>query len=301
MNDYKNLTFTSNVQCIYAVVRFMPFAETREFANVGVVVIAPKLGQYEFKLAPKSFKRVSNFFDDLDGIVYKHAIEGFQEELTRIRNYLVHSNVQGKSLVDYFKEVTRTRESVIHFGEMGTLLSNNIHEALDKLYERFIGRNFTESKEYKEQLMVRTLKKQLTTKLPLGARYTTRNLKASIYDISVPLVSEINNSYRIIRPLAFEQKNVLLAMEHGETWISRLKKLIDFDVVQAEKALVAFDKPIHRKPEFLKVYEDVREEIRNLGAQTKDFGDTESIIQFASADLLPKSVENGFNSNFNFK
>lgn len=295
MNDYKNLTFTSNVQCIYAVVRFMPFAETREFANVGVVIIAPKLGLYEFKLAPKSFKRVSNFFDDLDGVVYKHAIESFQEELTRIKNYLAHNRVQGKNLVDYFKEVTRTRESVLHFGELGTLLSNNIHEALDKLYDRFIGRNFTEGKEYKEQLMVRTLRQQLTSKLPSGVRYSTRNLKAGFFDISVPLVSEINNSYRIIRPLAFEQKNVLLAMEHGETWISRLKKLIDFDVVQAEKALVAFEKPIHRKPEFLKVYEDVREEVRNLGAQTKDFADTESIIQFASADLSPESVENGFN------
>ncbi|MFY8327337.1 DUF3037 domain-containing protein [Pseudoalteromonas sp. ZZD1] len=294
MNNYKNLTFTSNVQCMYAVVRFMPFAETREFANVGVVVIAPKLGLYEFKLAPKSFKRVSHFFDDLDGVVYKHAIEGFQEELTRIRNHLVHNHVQGKNLVDYFKEVTRTRESVMHFGEMGTLLTNNIHEALDKLFNRFIGRNFTEGKEYKEQLMVRTLKKQLTSKLPSGVRYTKRNLKAGIFDISVPLVSEIDDSYRIIRPLAFEQKNVLLAMEHGETWISRLKKLIEFDVVQAEKALVAFEKPVHRRHEFLKVYEDVREEIRNLGAQTKDFGDTESIIQFASADLSPDSVENGF-------
>ncbi|MER2494051.1 DUF3037 domain-containing protein [Catenovulum sediminis] len=46
----------TNTQCMYVVVRFMPFAETREFANVGVVVIAPKLGLYEFKLAPKSFK-----------------------------------------------------------------------------------------------------------------------------------------------------------------------------------------------------------------------------------------------------
>jgi hypothetical protein len=33
-----------NTVCQYAVVRFMPFAETREFANVGIVIIAPKLG-----------------------------------------------------------------------------------------------------------------------------------------------------------------------------------------------------------------------------------------------------------------
>ena len=285
---------TNNTLCMYAVIRFMPFAETREFANVGVVVIAPKLGLYDFKLAPKTFNRVTKFFDDLDGVVYKHAIEGFEEELKRIRNYLVHNHVQGKRLVDYFKEITRTRESVLHFGEVGTMLTDNINVAVDKLYERLIGRNFTESKEYKEQQMIRVLKSQLTAKLPSGIRYTKQNLKADMYDIPVPLATRINDSYRIIRPIAFEQQNVLLAMEHGEAWVNRLKKLIKFEVVQADKALVAFEKPVHRKQEFMKVYEDVVGEIKSLGALTKDYGDTDSIIQFASADLSPESVESGF-------
>ena len=294
MTELKNTMMTNNAQCMYAVIRFMPFAETREFANVGVVVIAPKLGLYDFKLAPKTFNRVTKFFDDLDGVVYKHAIEGFEEELKRIRNYLAHNHVQGKSLVDYFKEITRTRESVLHFGEVGTMLTDNVNVAVDKLYERLIGRNFTESKEYKEQQMIRVLKSQLTAKLPSGIRYTKQNLKADMYDIPVPLATRINDSYRIIRPLAFEQQNVLLAMEHGEAWVNRLKKLINFDVVQADKALVAFEKPVHRKQEFMKVYEDVVGEIKNLGALTKDYGDTDSIIQFASADLSPESVESGF-------
>lgn len=101
MTEFKN-----NVQCMYAVVRFMPFAETREFANVGVVVIAPKFGLYDFKLAPQKLVPqkfapqklglVTQFFDDLDGMVYKYAIEGFEAELERVRNYLVHNYVQGK-------------------------------------------------------------------------------------------------------------------------------------------------------------------------------------------------------------
>lgn len=94
---------------MYAVVRFMPFAETREFANVGVVAIAPKLGLYDCKLAPKTFNRVTKFFEDLNGVVYKHAIEGFEAELQRIRNYLVQHHVQGKGLVEYFNEITRTK------------------------------------------------------------------------------------------------------------------------------------------------------------------------------------------------
>ncbi|MER2491220.1 DUF3037 domain-containing protein [Catenovulum sediminis] len=281
----------TNTLCMYAVVRFMPFAETREFANVGVVVIAPKLGLYDFKLAPKSFKRVNQFFDDLDGVVYRHAIEGFESELTRIRQYLVDHHVYGQNLVDYFKEITRTRESVSHFGEVGTLLTTDIKVATEQLYQRFIGRNFAEAKEYKEQQMVRSLRNQLTRKLPQGVRYTKQTIKAGMFDISVPLARCINDSYRIIRPLAFEQQNVLLAMEHGETWVSRLNKLINCDVVQADKALVAVEKPSHRKLEFVKVYEDVVGEIKHLGAQVENYSDTDKIIQFAAADLAQESIE----------
>jgi len=290
MTEFKN-----KAQCMYAVVRFMPFAETREFANVGVVVIAPKLGLYDFKLAPQKFGRVTQFFDDLDGAVYKHAIEGFEAELERVRNYLVHNYVQGKDLVEYFKEVTRTRESVLHFGEIGTLLTDNVNLTVNKLYDRLIGRNFTASKEYKEQQMVRVLKSQLTSNLPKDVRYTKQNIKAGMFDISMPLVTKINSNYRIIRPLAFEQKNVLLAMEHGETWINRLKKLINSEVVEANRALFALEQPVNRKLEFMKVYEDVYGEIQNLGAVAENFCETGNIIKFAAADLSPESVEEAFN------
>lgn len=287
--------FKSKAQCMYAVVRFMPFAETREFANVGVVVIAPKLGLYDFKLAPQKFGRVTQFFDDLDGVVYKHAIEGLEAELDRVRNYLAHNYVQGKDLVEYFKEVTRTRESVLHFGEIGTLVTDNVNLTVNNLYERLIGRNFTASKEYKEQQMVRILKSQLTSNLPKDVRYTKQNIKAGMFDISMPLVTKINSNYRIIRPLAFEQKNVLQAMEHGETWINRLKKLINSEVVEANRALFALEKPVNRKLEFMKVYEDVYGEIQSLGAIAENFSKTGNILKFAAADLSPESVEKAFN------
>ncbi len=286
--------FKSKAQCMYAVVRFMPFAETREFANVGIVVIAPKLGIYDFRLAPQKFGRVTQFFDDLDGVVYKHAIEGFEAELGRIRNYLVHNYIQGKDLVEYFQEITRTRESVLHFGEIGTLLTDNVNKAIEQLYDRLIGRNFASNKEYREQQMVRVLKSQLTSHLPKSVRYTQQKIKAGMFDISMPLVTKINSNYRVIRPLAFEQNNVLQAMEHGETWVNRLKKLINSEVLDANRALFALEKPVNRKLEFMKVYEDVYGEIQNLGAVAENFSETENIIKFAAADLSPKSVEDAF-------
>jgi hypothetical protein len=279
---------------MYAVIRFMPFAETREFANVGIVIIAPKLGFFDFKLAPKTFGRVTKFFDDLDGVVYKHALESFEGELERIRNYLTHNYVQGEGLVEYFKEITRPRESVLHFGEIGTLLTDNVSVSVETLYDRLIGRNFATSKEYKEQQMVRVLKNQLISKLPKDVRYTKQNIKAGMFDITMPLVTQINSNYRIIRPLAFEQKNVLQAMEHGETWVNRLRKLVNSEVLEAKRALFVLEKPLSRKLDFMKVYEDVSSEIRSIGAIAENFSETSRIIEFAAADLSPESVEQAF-------
>jgi len=45
--------------CLYAIVRFMPYAETQEFANVGVVMCVPDKNIFKFKLAPKHFARIT--------------------------------------------------------------------------------------------------------------------------------------------------------------------------------------------------------------------------------------------------
>ena len=55
-----------NTACHYAIVRFMPFIETGEFANVGVVMFAPQARYFGFKLLVNRQARVTNFFEQLD-------------------------------------------------------------------------------------------------------------------------------------------------------------------------------------------------------------------------------------------
>lgn len=52
--------------CQYKIVRFTPYVETEEFANVGVVLYCPATGVLDYKLAPKRFGRVTSFFDGMD-------------------------------------------------------------------------------------------------------------------------------------------------------------------------------------------------------------------------------------------
>ena len=66
--------------CQYALLRFRPFAETGEFANVGIVLLAPEARFFGFKLLNR-YGRITQFFKELDKKVYLNGRGLFKEEL----------------------------------------------------------------------------------------------------------------------------------------------------------------------------------------------------------------------------
>jgi hypothetical protein len=76
----------NKIACQYAIVRFSPFIETGEFANVGIVMIAPKLHFFGFQLEMKRYARITRFFDNIDVNVYKKTLHNFKSEMDRISN-----------------------------------------------------------------------------------------------------------------------------------------------------------------------------------------------------------------------
>ncbi len=70
-----------NIACHYAIVRFTPFIETGEFANVGVVMFAPGVRFFAFRLMVNRYARISNFFEGLDPKVFKASISSLREEM----------------------------------------------------------------------------------------------------------------------------------------------------------------------------------------------------------------------------
>ena len=58
--------------------RFLPYLETGEFANVGIVLFCPESGYFGYKLMSRVRARITAFFEELDGKVYREALETFQ-------------------------------------------------------------------------------------------------------------------------------------------------------------------------------------------------------------------------------
>jgi hypothetical protein len=80
--------------CQYAFLRFRPFAETGEFANVGVVLMAAEAGFFDFRLL-KRYGRITQFFYPFDREVYLNGRELFKEELQRFASELRSDALDG--------------------------------------------------------------------------------------------------------------------------------------------------------------------------------------------------------------
>lgn len=261
----------------YSVIRFMPFAETQEFANVGVVIHAPQVGRVLFKLANKRFSRVSNFFDDLDGQLYANAIEMFNVELGRIQNF--STGMQGKELAAFMDEVTRQREGFLTFSETAALLSDSTLEAvLDKLFLQYVGRNFN-TKEHREALLVKSLKEQLNKVTKY--KFNRGKLNADYFSFELPLVATDNFTTKAIKPLSFYQDKPLKLIDHGEFWISRVKHLLNKNALDSNNFLFAIDRPAYEDKDLESAFLSLENEMTSLGVNVIEVQDFVKIKNFA--------------------
>jgi Protein of unknown function (DUF3037) len=148
--------------CNYAIARFRPYRETGEFANVGVVLLCPEVDFFGYLFERHKYKRITDFFPELDSNIFKAGLSGFLKELSRVTSrdnqatqLVLRDEVPWR--IAAFKEVVRTRETIFHFGEVATVLATDPRAKLDELFNFYIKRQFASDREYQEIIMRRSL------------------------------------------------------------------------------------------------------------------------------------------------
>lgn len=105
----------------YTIVRFLPFAETGEFANVGIVLCAPDAGVFAFQLIPTPSERVQQFFPQLDNTLLPDTLKLLTDELNRIQQLTEQQT--SPQLFDTVQELIRPREQLIRYSGLRSVLS----------------------------------------------------------------------------------------------------------------------------------------------------------------------------------
>lgn len=122
--------------CVYSIVRFAPFAETEEFANVGIVLSAPASRRMEYRLASEGLERVNHFFGCAP--VFAKALEMAKNELDAVR--AMTAKAQEDQIVNHFRFLTEPKESLIRFSAMRSILVDDFDVTLAELFAHYINR-----------------------------------------------------------------------------------------------------------------------------------------------------------------
>lgn len=274
----------NNVPCLYAIVRFCPFVETEEFANVGVILMAPDARFFGYKLMTRKHARVTNFFEQLDAAVFRTVVQNLKEEFDRAamlfkehgfdKRYKNNDIVYARSL---FAEIVRPRETVIKFSTIRAVLASEPKEKLEDLYNHYVERDFV-TKEYREAVLERTMRRWIYD-AGLGNRFDKKEVGNDEYHATFPFVEEaVGGVVKAVKPLNLAQDQPNKILDHGGQWLFRIQTLRRRNLLP-RKVLFAVEGPTDAGPR-LRAYDDMVDTLRDAGATVINYQEKTKIMDF---------------------
>lgn len=272
----------NKIACQYAIVRFAPFVETGEFANVGIVMIAPKQQHFfGYKLEIKRYARITRFFDDIDASIYRKTLNNVKAEMDRVAEVIKTQTHDQTFTINLFNEITRTRETIIRFSEVRTVLTDDPDKKLNELFAYYVERNFV-TKEYKETLLEKDVRKLLTD-ANIGKHFTRERIGDDAYHVVFPFVKQGKNKpEKIIKPLHLGQSDSTQIYNHGALWVTKIIKLKTKHSLHAEDVLFTLSAPQTLKGNRFDAYKEIENDLSETGVKVIDFvNDSDQILEFA--------------------
>lgn len=264
--------------CQYALLRFKPYVETGEFANVGVVLVAPETGLFKYKLQHK-YRRITQFFQGLDGDVYIEARRQFEEELERFGRFYAQLHGRG-NYAQIFTEFARPKESLLQFDEVRTILADDPANKLEELFGHYCNHDFA-TKEYVEKLMERSVR-NLLRDAELGGIYKAEKVGNQELSFNFPFVKVGTSgaAERIIKPLNLNQDDTTKLLSHGGQWVDRIRRLRRRNLLP-ESVLVPVKEPGRNSRQY-GAFEEIQNDLRNLDVQVVTVDEKQKILKFAA-------------------
>lgn len=270
----------NKLACRYAVVQFMPHAETGEFVNIGIVLACPQTGYFGYKLQTRKHKRVTDFFDELPPEMYRAAVRVIGDELQRVQALLgANRSEMAERTRAFFDRATHPREALIKFGTVRVLLAESPERELARLYLHYVDRDFA-TREYVEVEMARRLGNLLKT-LDLQAPFKPQRIGDDEVHANFPLVQQRGTQViKVIKPLNLNKQEPNAIYDHGDAWIQKIKRLRSRNLLP-EDLLFALAAPPADDSKRWAAFEDIRNELIRLDALTVDEAARDSIVRFA--------------------
>jgi hypothetical protein len=280
----------SEVVCNYAIARFRPYRETGEFVNVGVVLVCPQVNYFGYLFERRKYKRITDFFPELDVEIFKAGMSGLLKELARVTGREHEETLQqfvlreeAHATIARFRELVRIRETLFHFGELSTVLASNPRAKLQELFEYYIKRQFARDREYQEVIMRRRLADFLQQARLDGYYKLDQQIGNETYHVILPFVYFKDAKPRkAIKPLHLDKESTTEIFRHGDAWISTVRRLRQINRLPPELLFTVKEPKGNLKR--IVAAKEICKELQDLETVTIPFGDRDKILEFAKVE-----------------
>jgi hypothetical protein len=275
----------NKIPCLYSIVQFSPFVETGEFANVGILIMAPEQGFFAFKLMGRRHSRVTHFFEQLESQVFRSTMNSLREELERAGKALRDVGFDRRRKTNdvefakrMFSEIVRPRETVIKFSEARAVLADVPGLKLEELYGHYVERDFV-TRKYQEAVLERGMRKWLW-QARIAERFIKHEVGNDEYHVTFPFVEKREERLlQAIKPLHLAQDQPSKILDHGGQWIFRINTLKRKNFLP-EKVLLAVGGPQEVEGPRRKAYEEIVDTLKDTGVTVLPFFAKEQILEF---------------------
>lgn len=260
--------------CKYSIIRFQPFVETEEFANIGIVLYATASKRLLFRLLHANDQRVNRFFEPLNKDVLVQVLKIIRAELERVTVSLERTP---NPKMDIYEELIKPREDIIQYSHNRVLFSTDINKTLDDLFEHYVKRSFTR-KEGHEEKMQRCIH-ALLKEQGLDTKFKENEVGEQKYKVRLPFVNPEKNA--AIKPIHFTHPDSSKLIEHGLSWLMKIQQLNHYGLIQPDHVLFAYTPPENKKGDLFEAFSDIKNQIKNAGINTILIENTDDITGFA--------------------
>lgn len=281
----------------FATIGFRPHTETEEFVTIGVVALDVHARQFGFTLLDaRKTGRIHPMFPNAKNL-YKEARKRLEAELKAIQR-AVNGEETGNDVPLFpllredggglFAAITNPREGVICYPVKGRRMAADMQEALDVLRQRFIERHLLPPAQAVEQEMTRHMARLLREARILPAYKRNVNLGTEEYMVTFAFAHMTGDrrADRALRPLNFDLPTPTEIYNHGDEWLTRLKRL-ERQGYRPDHSLFALRPPREAEGLKAKAFGEIRDEFIAAGFDAPEESEDHRIIEFAR---IPEAV-----------
>lgn len=222
----------------FATVELCPYPELGEFVIVGVVLVTARR-ELTFRALPANrTTRLTRFFPEIERTIFTETLRAVRTDLEILEMNLQGNHVGtgpldlgGGEWQTIFQLLTAPREGFVRIKPRGTAIAEDPERWIEQAFERFVMRTVDGITDPAERTLTEHIG-GLLREWRLAKLYRAETVGGEFIHARFPFAhipEGADAPKRVIKPLHLAHDSATKVLEHGDTWLQKIRRLRQFE------------------------------------------------------------------------